>query len=148
MRCVGRLRERWLAWPRCSLLIRSLRRNPADSSRVRVRAFPLRLSVSASVLGSHRHPPPPNNSFKPTPCRGVGHVLTLRLHTSAAPPRVGLTQALGGRKAFGVLVFKCSLSQLRLTLLFGQIVGTLFLRSSPSGALTHRMRCVARLRTP
>ena len=25
---------------------------------------------------------------------------TLRLHTSAAPPRVGLTQALGGRKAF------------------------------------------------
>ena len=24
----------------------------------------------------------------------------LRLHTSAAPPRVGLTQALGGRKAF------------------------------------------------
>ena len=37
----------------------------------------------------------PNNSFKPTPCRGVGRVHALRLHTAAAPPRVGLTQALG-----------------------------------------------------
>ena len=42
----------------------------------------------------------PNNSFKPTPCRGVSRVPALRLHASAAPPRVGLTQALGGRKAF------------------------------------------------
>ena len=42
---------------------------------MRVRAFPLRLSASASGLGSHRHPPPPNNSFKPTPCRGIGRVL-------------------------------------------------------------------------
>ena len=42
---------------------------------MRVRTFPLRLSASASGLGSHRHPPPPNNSFKPTPCRGVGRVL-------------------------------------------------------------------------
>ena len=56
-------------------LTRSLRRHPAESSRVRVRAFPLRLSASASGLGSHRHPPPPNNSFKPTPCRGVSRVL-------------------------------------------------------------------------
>jgi hypothetical protein len=30
---------------------------------------------------------------------------TLRLHMSAAPPRVGLTQALGGRKAFGGFAF-------------------------------------------
>jgi hypothetical protein len=37
----------------------------------------------------------PNNSFKPTPHRGVGHAYALRLHMSAAPPRVGLTQALG-----------------------------------------------------
>ena len=40
----------------------------------------------------------PNNSFKPTPHRGVGHVPALRLHASAAPLRGGLTQALGGRK--------------------------------------------------
>ena len=56
-------------------LIRSLRLHPAESSRVRARAFPLRFSAGASGLGAHRHPPPPNNSFKPTPCRGVGHVL-------------------------------------------------------------------------
>jgi hypothetical protein len=36
----------------------------------------------------------PNNSFKPTPHRGVGHV------HAATPLRGGLTQALGGRKAF------------------------------------------------
>ena len=60
-------------------LIRSLRRHPAESSRVRVRAYPLLFSVSASGLGTHRHPPPPNNSFKPTPCHGVGRVLCATL---------------------------------------------------------------------
>ena len=39
-----------------------------------------------------------NNSFKPTPHRGVGHVPTLREHASATPLRGGLTQALGGKK--------------------------------------------------
>ena len=62
-------------WSVFQWLTRSLRSHPAESSWVRVRAFPLRFSASAPVLGSHRHPPPPNNSFKPTPCRGVGHVL-------------------------------------------------------------------------
>ena len=71
---------------------------------------------------------------------------TLRLHTSAAPPRVGLTQALGGRKAFDCLACQCSLSLLRLALLFGRVPAALLLRSSPCGALTHRMRCVGRLR--
>jgi hypothetical protein len=52
---------------------------PAESLRMRARAFPLRFSASASEYGSHRHPPPPNNSFKPTPCRGVGHVLCATL---------------------------------------------------------------------
>ena len=60
-------------------LTRSPRRHPAESSRVRVLAFPLRLSASASGLDSHRHPPPPNNSFKPTPCRGVSRVLCATL---------------------------------------------------------------------
>ena len=57
------------------VLIRPLRRHPAESSQVRVRTFPL--LFSATVLGFRccQHPPPPNNSFKPTPCRGVGHVL-------------------------------------------------------------------------
>ena len=56
-------------------LTRSLRRHLAESSRVRVGAFPLRLSASASGSDLHRRPPPPNNSFKPTPCRGVGRGL-------------------------------------------------------------------------
>jgi hypothetical protein len=67
---------------------------PAESSRVRVRAFPLRFSASASGLGINRHPPPPNNSFKPTPHRGVNSVLCATLHAVAAPLRGGLTQAL------------------------------------------------------
>ena len=75
IRCVRRLRKRCLVAVSVSRLTRSLRLHSAESSRVRVRTFPLRLSASASGLTAHRHPPPPNNSFKPTPCRGVGHVL-------------------------------------------------------------------------
>jgi hypothetical protein len=75
IRCVGRLRKRCLVWSAFPRLTQSLRIHPAESSRVRVRAFPLRLSASASGFRFCRHPPPPNNSFKPTPCRGVGHVL-------------------------------------------------------------------------
>ena len=41
-----------------------------------------------------------NSSFKPTPHRGVNSVLYATLHAVAAPLRVGLTPALGGRKAF------------------------------------------------
>ena len=41
----------------------------------------------------------PNNSFKPTPHRGVNSVLYATLHAVAAPLRVGLTQALGPYKA-------------------------------------------------
>jgi hypothetical protein len=56
---------------------------------------------------------------------------TLRLHTSAAPPQGGLTQALGGRKAFGCFAFQhgdfagfgqhCSSEALLLRLFFGQV---------------------------
>jgi hypothetical protein len=41
-----------------------------------------------------------NDSFKPTRVVASATCFALRLHMSAAPPRVGLTQALGGRKAF------------------------------------------------
>ena len=46
----------------------------------------------------------------------------------ASTMRVGLIQALGGRKAFGGFAFQCSLSRLRLAPLFGQVVGALLLR--------------------
>ena len=36
----------------------------------------------------------PNNSFKPTPHRGVNSVLCATLHAVATPLRGGLTQAL------------------------------------------------------
>ena len=48
----------------------------------------------------------PNNSFKPTPHRGVNSVLCATLHVVAAPLWGGLTQALGGRKAFGGFAFQ------------------------------------------
>jgi hypothetical protein len=51
---------------------------PGGEFSGRARAPGLRFSASASGLGSHRHPSPPNNSFKPTPHRGVGHVPALR----------------------------------------------------------------------
>ena len=75
VRYVGRLRKRCLVWSVFPQLTQPLRLHPAESSWVRVRAFPLRLSASSLGSGLYRHPPPPNNSFKPTPCRGVGHVL-------------------------------------------------------------------------
>jgi hypothetical protein len=43
---------------------------------------------------------PANNSFKPTPHRGVNSVLCATLHAVATPLRGGLTQALGGKKTF------------------------------------------------
>jgi hypothetical protein len=39
----------------------------------------------------------PNNSFKPTPHRGVNSALCATLRAVATPPRGGLTQALGGK---------------------------------------------------
>ena len=48
----------------------------------------------------------PNKSFKPTPHRGVNSVLYATLHAVATPPWVGLTPALGGRKAFGGFAFQ------------------------------------------
>jgi hypothetical protein len=52
---------------------------------------------------------------------------TLRLHASAAPPRVGLTQALGGRRALCSFVVQVlSFRRLRLVFLFGQIIGAPF----------------------
>ena len=87
-----------------------------------------------------------NSSFKPTPHRGVNSVLYATLHAVATPPWGGLTPALGGRKAVDCFACQCSLSLLRLALLFGRVPAALLLRSSPCGALTQRMRCVGRLR--
>ena len=47
-----------------------------------------------------------NNSFKPTPHRGVNSVLYATLHAVATPPWGGLTPALGGKKAFDCFAFQ------------------------------------------
>ncbi len=77
-----------------------LRRPSAESSRGALKHPCFGFSARAPGFDLHRRPPPPNNSFKPTPCRGVSRVPALRLHTSAAPPRVGLTPALGRMKVY------------------------------------------------
>ena len=71
-------------------------------SRLSAPTNPGDITASPGFWWSH------NSSSKPTPCRGVGRVLYATLHASAAPPRVGLTQALGGRKAFDCLASQCS----------------------------------------
>ena len=95
----------WLAVS-LTLQMLSLLTGPAESSRVRAQASGLRCSASAPGLDLYRHPPPPNNSFKPTPHRGVNSVLCATLHAVATPPRGGLTQALGGRKALNSWVVR------------------------------------------
>jgi hypothetical protein len=85
MRCVGRLRKQCLVGASVPRLTRSLRLHPTESSQVRVRAFPLLFSASTLGLGAHRHPPPPNNSFKPTPHRGVNSVLCATLARCRRP---------------------------------------------------------------
>ena len=67
---------------------------PASSFGKSAKASPLPASL------------PPNKSFKPTPHRGINSVLCATLHAVAAPLWVGLTPALGGRKAFGGFAFQ------------------------------------------
>ena len=124
-----------------------LRLRPAESSRVRVRALPLRLSASSLGLGLYRHPPPPNNSFKPTPCRGIGHVLYATLAHVRRPATGRLNSGVRRQKSVWWLCFSTrGLYRLRLVLLFGLLPAALLLRSGPSGALKPFTRYVGRLR--
>ena len=114
MRCVSRFRKRCLVSVSVPRLTRSLRLHPAESSQVRVRAFPLRLSASAPGFGSHRHPPPPNNSFKPTPCRGIGRVLCATLAHVRRPATGRLNSSVRRQESvwwpcFPILTFPASI---------------------------------------
>ena len=124
-----------------SQLTRSLRLHPTESSRVRVRAFPLRFSATGLGFRFCRHPPPPNNSFKPTPHRGVNSVLCATLHAVATPLRGGLTLALGGRKAFCNWVVRNGDSSAPVGVLFGCVLSALPLRLHPS--TRSRITCVS-----
>ena len=112
----------------------------------RARAPGLRFSAGASGLGAHRHPPPPNNSFKPTPHRGVNSVLYATLHAVATPLWGGLTQALGGRKAFRSWLLVAVRLSASVCIALRTGFQHVTLRPSLSGALTHCMRRACRLR--
>ena len=61
-------------------------------------------SARASGFDSHRRPPPPNNSFKPTPCRGVGHVLYATLARVRRPATGRLNSGVKPLMKFYALV--------------------------------------------
>ena len=113
MLCVGRLRKRCLVSVSVPLLMLSFLTDPAESSRVRVRDSLLRYSASAQGLGSHRLPPPPNNSFKPTPCRGVGRVLCATLAHVRRPATGRLNSSVRRQKNIRFQpLFACSTASL------------------------------------
>ena len=88
------------------LQMRSLRQPPAESSRVRVRAYGLRFSAGSQQLHPRRLPSRLTSRSSRPRVVASAMCFTLRLHMSAAPPQGGLTQALGGRKALELLVFQ------------------------------------------
>ena len=102
--------------------MRSLRLRPAESPQVRARAPPLRLSDALAGLMSHRHPPPPNNSFKPTPCRGVGRVLYATLARVRRPATGRLNS---GVRAQGERTMNEILITLTIVLFFAGILAFL-----------------------
>jgi hypothetical protein len=71
---------------------------------------------------------------------------TLRLHMSAAPTQGGLTQALGGRKAFCNCVARNRDSLAPVGTALRLVLGRVASSVGSCGALTLRMRCVRRLR--
>jgi hypothetical protein len=108
----------------------------------------VRASVFGNFAGVSVSPAsgPPNKSFKPTPCRGIGHVLCATLARVRRPATGRLNSGVRRQKAFGSCIVSTATYRLRSALLFGLFVGTSLLRSSSSGALTHHMHCVGRLR--
>ena len=78
--------------------MRSLRQHPAEGSQGARRHPGFGLSASAPTLYPRRLPS--RLTIRSSRPRVVASAVcfALRLHTSAAPPRVGLTQALGGKE--------------------------------------------------
>ena len=75
----------------------------------------------------------PNNSFKPTPLRGIACVPALRLHAFAATARVGLTQALGVEMPFRSRTRRKHLRARACSSVSDLVSCDCGIRSSPSG---------------
>jgi hypothetical protein len=71
----------------------------------RARTSRLRFSAGAPGRLFRQHPPPPNNSFKPTPCRGVGHVLCATLARVRRPATGRLNSGVRRQKSVWWLCF-------------------------------------------
>ncbi len=84
-----------------------LRKHPAESSRGTPKHSGFGSSARASGFDSHRRPPPPNNSFKPTPCRGVGHVLYATLAHVRRPATCRLNSGVRRQRASVLWVCSC-----------------------------------------
>ena len=110
----------------------------------RAQAFPLRLSASPLGHQLYRHPTRLTiRSSRPHVVASAA-CFTLRLHASAAPPQVGLTQALGGRKAF----CKCAAHRLDSPASVGSARRTGYRRVSASfksAGRAHNFTCALRL---
>jgi hypothetical protein len=98
MRCVGRLRKRRLAWSTFPRLIRPLRKRPAEV--LRCASGPSRFYFRQLCRGFVSIGIPRHLTIRSSRPHVVASAtcFALRLHASAAPPRVGLTQALGANE--------------------------------------------------
>ena len=152
MRCACRLRNQRassVSFPTPDPL---LRRRPAESLRgaLRPSRFGFRQMHQGPIcIGIPRHLT--IRSSRPHVVASAA-CFTLRLHASAAPPRVGLTQALGGSNPYAVhsdRFSRCSghFHSVAVSSCCACCVQQSCNDSdSSSGALKHRMRCVCRLR--
>ena len=128
------------------LLMLSFLTGPVESLRVRVRTFPLLFSATVPGFRFYRHPPPPNNSFKPTPHRGVNSVLYATLARCRRPAVGRLNSGVRRQKSVWWLCFPMLPSPASFGAALRSVSRRVASSVSSSGALTHRMRCVGRLR--
>ena len=118
----------------------------------RLKDYGARSIVRASVFGQRirssasRGSVPPNKSFKPTPCRGGGHVLYATLAHVRRPATGRLNSGVRRLKTLcSCLVRNCS-SYASVCSALRTVSRRVATSVTSQGALTYRMRCVHRLR--
>ena len=148
VRCGPRLRRHWPAY---GGYVRPRHGHFADGRRIVCGA---RSGIRASVfaLFATASPSPasvaPNYSFKPTPSRGFVETRGHPRNTGSHLPRSArLNSGVRRSKKHRVVVLLATADfLLRSAWLFGQVLGSLPLRSSSSSALKHYVLCGHRLR--
>ena len=134
--------------------MRPLRRDPAESSRMRVRAFQLRFFGKLAGVSPSPASFPPNKSFKPTPCRGFVETSRHAGNTGSHPPRSArLNSGVRRQKKHSFSAAICSLirsAHFRSVAVFSccaySVRQSYSASDSSSGALKVHKRCVRPLR--